>query len=247
MIEAREREAKAVALRRSGASYRDISAAIGYASPASAHRAVMRALDRLGVDDATALRQLEGEHLLDLRRKLLTVVNRHRPLLYRGRPVRDGNGNPLEDDSVRVNAVTALVRVEERLARLYGLDLTEPAEVHVHAEVEVAGDDRLAQMRNELAERLASLGHLPHPRPDPQPGIAGPPGAAVGGDGFPLATLTPQAPPVPAVAVSIDVDSREVPDPEPDARQAPQAGSRWAARLPLRVRPSTNRYPDDPF
>jgi hypothetical protein len=112
-IVAREREQRALALRREGLTMAGIAAALGM-SRAGAHRAVVRALDatkREIAEEADALRALQLERIEAGIRALW-------PAYVRG----------------ELGAVDRMVRLLDRQARLCGLDLRPPD----HPRTEVA-------------------------------------------------------------------------------------------------------------
>lgn len=62
-LTAAERTVFALELRYAGGSYREIARLIGYQGPGAAHKAVMRALDKLQREPAEAVRQIAVERL----------------------------------------------------------------------------------------------------------------------------------------------------------------------------------------
>lgn len=103
MIRAREREKKALELRKAGATYAQIAEKLGYSDPKSAWHAVMRALDRLPREDAEKVRRLELSRLDTIALRLWRKI------------VEEGD----------IQAVNAYLRVMERRARYLGLDAPE--------------------------------------------------------------------------------------------------------------------------
>ena len=76
-VNARQREAAALELRRLGASYRKIAADLGYRSVASAYDAVARAFARLlPVEDVEAARQVELDRLDLATHRIMSKVSR---------------------------------------------------------------------------------------------------------------------------------------------------------------------------
>ncbi|HYE70370.1 MAG TPA: hypothetical protein VD932_02480 [Aquabacterium sp.] len=72
-IEAKEKQFKALELRRGGADYRQIANALGYAHPSGAHKAVMSAMHEVIREPAEEVRKIELDRLDKL---LLSVWNR---------------------------------------------------------------------------------------------------------------------------------------------------------------------------
>ncbi len=101
-VRARERELRALELRKAGATYRRIGEHLGITEQ-GAHKAVMRALNKLIADVSESADQLRELEVQRLDAMLLGLWDQAR----------------LGD----VKAVTASLRVMERRARMLGLDL----------------------------------------------------------------------------------------------------------------------------
>lgn len=125
----RERDARALELAKTGASMAAVAAALGYANASGAWKAVQRGLAAIPKQAADELRQMQQERLGDLYRHTLQVLANHHPVLYKGKPVVGADGRELEDDSVRLEAIKTLLRVDESFRRLNGLDLPRKVEV----------------------------------------------------------------------------------------------------------------------
>lgn len=117
----REKEASALAMIRDGAQLAAIAAALGYANESGAWKAVQRALSRIGKPEADELRAIEQERLGALYRHTLNILDRQHPVLYKGAPVLV-DGEPLDDDMVKLRAIEVLIRADESYRRLLGLD-----------------------------------------------------------------------------------------------------------------------------
>lgn len=131
MSAAKERSAKALAMRLAGQPYEVIARECGYASRASAWKAVQRALvDEHGDVDAnrSALR-LEMVGQLDLlwRRAMKRVM---------------------QDGSDAMRAVDSAARVLDRKARLLGLDAPTKVELTTELDEEI---DRLVEQMSQLS------------------------------------------------------------------------------------------------
>ncbi len=121
-LEVRDRESLALRLRREGHDYGDIARQVGWSSESTAREAVQRCLRRRIEPDVEVLRNIEDEKLVQLERECWAVI-RDRHLLYQwGRPVRNEHGEQMLDPEPKLKAVSALVRIQERRARLFGLD-----------------------------------------------------------------------------------------------------------------------------
>ena len=94
-----EREAEVVNLRRQGLTWDMISERVGYASPSAAHFAYQRAARRIVQDGIEDIRKVEAERLDIAQAAIWGLVL---------------NGD--------IPAVSALIRIQERRAKLLGLD-----------------------------------------------------------------------------------------------------------------------------
>jgi hypothetical protein len=145
---ARFREARSLELRLAGASFRQIGLALG-CSEQRAHQIVSRALDRLIREPAEQVRQLELARLDQLWIEAWKVLRRSHPLVSNGKTVRHpDSGLPLEDDGPVLAAIGTLLRIQERRARLLGLDAPTQRTVTVLSEDAV--DQEIARLEEEL-------------------------------------------------------------------------------------------------
>lgn len=106
-ITAREREAQAIGLRLSGATYQQIADVIGYRGPSSAFNAVIRGLDRM----------LPVQEADDLRRIMAAQIDKLTFGIW-----KQATGGHL-------GALDRVVRLMERKARLLGLDAPVRADI----------------------------------------------------------------------------------------------------------------------
>jgi len=103
-LKARERWLAALELRKKGLTFEAIAEETGYGSPASAYKAVMKALKETFREPAQELRDLEAARLDGMQEKL------------------SGNVGPGKDG---VAVVDRVLRIMERRAKLLGLDETK--------------------------------------------------------------------------------------------------------------------------
>jgi hypothetical protein len=157
-----ERDAQAAALRSRGMSYRQVAAEMGYRSVRSAQEAVQRALSSIVEESAQDLRAMELGRLDDLYEAAMDVLGRdHVVVSNSGKIVydtieyaRDGTGNimidddgrpvaekvaKLLDDAPKLAAIKTLLQIQERRAKLLGLDSPVKAEVGGKLTYEVVG------------------------------------------------------------------------------------------------------------
>ena len=120
-----QKEAQVVKLRTQGKTWDEIAALVGYSYGASAQQAYVRANNRILVDDIKELRQI-GQDRLD------TALQAIWPDVLAG----------------DIPAVNTLIRLEERRAKLYGLDIP----TKIQAEVVTYDPD---DIRTRLAQLIA--------------------------------------------------------------------------------------------
>jgi hypothetical protein len=126
--ETAERDAEAARLRSRGWSYQQIADELGYAHHSNARKAVKRALEAIVAEPAEDLRQIELGRLDAMWQIALAVLERYHVTVSNGRLITIG-GKPLEDDGPVLAALDRLLKIQERRARLLGLDA--PARTHV--------------------------------------------------------------------------------------------------------------------
>jgi hypothetical protein len=133
-----EREQEVVKLRRGGLTWDMIADRTGYASASAAHAAYQRAARRIVQEDIEAIRRVEAERL-DMAQMAIWGS------------VLSGN----------IPAVTALIRIQERRAKLLGLD--QP--IRQQIEVTNYDGDTIDREVARLAELLNSS--TPYPLEPP--------------------------------------------------------------------------------
>lgn len=143
-----DREGRAVELRRNGATYPQIAERLGI-SVGAAHGAVKRALDRHVAEAAPDVRKLELDRLDHLHVQALLVLQREHVVVSGGKPVLDVNGRPMRDDGPTLAAIRTILIIQERRARLLGLDA--PTKVDVKVLTIDQMDDRIAELEAQLA------------------------------------------------------------------------------------------------
>jgi AraC-like DNA-binding protein len=140
--ETAERQAEALRLRSRGLSYQKIAEELGYNDASAASKAIKTALDATIREPAEDVRALELGRLDDLYAKVSDILDREHYAVSNGRvvrrgiaqldeagqPVLDEKGEPrlrwvdLLDDGPAMAAADRLLRIQERRARLLGLD-----------------------------------------------------------------------------------------------------------------------------
>ncbi|HYS41928.1 MAG TPA: hypothetical protein VEO01_40440 [Pseudonocardiaceae bacterium] len=158
-----ERDAEAARLRARGQSYRAIAAELGYVDHAGARKAVQRALVAIVAEPAEEVRALQLEQLDRLALAALGVLERNHVTVSHGRIIRDDNEQPILDDGPVLTAIDRLLKIQERRAKLLGLDAPARHEVVT-----------LDALDDEIERLTAELGRT---APSETPAVAGPAGA----------------------------------------------------------------------
>ena len=117
----RERRNKALRLRADGMTYDEIAQKLEYKSAANAGQDVQRALVASTREASAEVRQIELARLDILWTKAMQILCRRHVTVSQGRVVvRDGK--EIIDDMPALAAIDRLVKIQERRAKLLGLD-----------------------------------------------------------------------------------------------------------------------------
>ncbi|MET9701693.1 hypothetical protein [Streptomyces griseus] len=116
-----ERDAQAAELRSKGWTYRRIAAELGWKQGADAYNAVQRVLKETVREAGDEVRALELERLDRLEAAANEVLEREHVTVSNGRVIVL-NETPLPDDGPVLAAIDRLLKIQERRARLLGLD-----------------------------------------------------------------------------------------------------------------------------
>lgn len=133
-IDTAERDAEAARLRTRSWTYQQIAAELGM-SQSAAHAAVKRVLQETVQEPAEDLRKLELDRLDDMAQVVTKVLEKHHITVSNGKVVYLGD-KPLEDNAPILAAVDRLLKIQERRAKLLGLDIPVKQEVNVGGGVE---------------------------------------------------------------------------------------------------------------
>jgi hypothetical protein len=147
-IKAVELDFQAYDLRQQGLTFRQIGQQMG-TTPQRAHQRVTRALARRLQEPPDAHRHLELERLDHMWQEALAVLRRPHVFAQNGKIVYDKEGEPLSDDAPVLNAIDRLLRIQERRARLLGLDAPTTSKLTVISEDAV--DAEIRRLTDELA------------------------------------------------------------------------------------------------
>jgi DNA-binding CsgD family transcriptional regulator len=148
-----DREVRALELRRSGATYDQIADRLNI-SEAGARKIVKRVLERHTQEAAGDVRKLEADRLDMLQVTALNVLRRQHYVVSGGKVVYNTPGEgqasvPLVDDGPTLAAIRTLVTIQERRAKLLGLDA--PTKVNVRVQTIDELDAEIAELEAELA------------------------------------------------------------------------------------------------
>jgi len=136
-IETAERDAEAARLRARGLSYRAIAARMGV-DVSTAHAAVQRALKATVEEPAADVRVLELERLDRMYETVMGVLERKHVTVSNGKVVTLDD-EPIEDDGPVLAAVDRLLRIQERRAKLLGLDAEKKINLSGGVQYEIVG------------------------------------------------------------------------------------------------------------
>lgn len=129
-LESAERDREACRLRSRGLTYQAISDRLGYGGEPNARRAVQACLVAIQIEGAEELRRLQLDQLDYLTVQALNVLeSAHYTTTQAGRVATDADGRPLVDHGPVLAAIDRLLRIQERRAKLMGLDAPQRTEV----------------------------------------------------------------------------------------------------------------------
>ncbi len=124
MMIAAKRAKEAFELHLAGWGWDEIAAKQGYANRSCAWLAADRWMRRLVQVPAEKVRKIEVERTRLLIRKVMEVLEKHHPVLYKGKIVTDPKTKQrLENSAPVFGAIERLISIMERRAKLLGLDM----------------------------------------------------------------------------------------------------------------------------
>lgn len=152
-----ERDAEACRLRARRMTYQQIADALGYGDKGTAYRAVQRGLAAIVQEPAAELLRLELEQLDYMAQQVIKVLERRHVSVSHGQIVYHG-GKPVRDDGPVLAAVDRLLKIQERRAKLLGLDAPKRLEVVTIDWLDEQIRTLTAELERQLAAELGS-GH----------------------------------------------------------------------------------------
>jgi hypothetical protein len=133
-----DRDAAAFKLRARFRTYEDIARELGFYDGSHARRAIKRHSESIIKPAVEEYRREMDSQLDEMQQAAIEVLERRHYTISNGAPVYlgdpndpDAKGDPLEDDGPVLAAIATILRVQERRAKLWGLD----APTKVQAEV----------------------------------------------------------------------------------------------------------------
>lgn len=150
-----QRDSDAARYRAEGWNYNRIALELGYADPSGAYRAVQRALKNCVRDANETAIHLELNALDEMAREVWAVLQRNHVVVSQGRVV-ELDGVPIPDDAPVLAATDRLLKIQERRARLLGLDMPTLSKVEVITESTV--DKAIADLEAQINERSQASG-----------------------------------------------------------------------------------------
>jgi len=148
--DAQRRDAQAMRLRAKGATYEEISIALGYHDRSHVRSAIKRHLATIIPPAAEELRQTMDDQLDELYRKAVAVLESehftvsHGQIIYHPDDDEFGNSGrkPLIDDAPVLSAIDRVLKIQARRAALWGLDAPSQQRIQVqNVRVTVDGAD----------------------------------------------------------------------------------------------------------
>lgn len=166
-----ERRTKAITMRLAGSSYQQIADELGYTTRGAACQDISRALEAQVAEQHTAVevhRETELQRLdilwadawAVLKREHITVS--HGKIVYDERTLDKGELKPLLDDGPVLQAITTLLKIQERRAKYLGLDAPTKVEAitidAIDAEIRKLAAELEADPVGEAADAAGAAG-----------------------------------------------------------------------------------------
>lgn len=128
-IESVQRDAEAARLRGRGWSYQRISDELGYGNRSNAHRAIAKVMAGTIAEPAEEAREFQLSQLDDMTAVAFEILEANNYVVSDGRIVRDENGQAIRDPEMVLKALDRLIKIQERRAKLLGIDAPKRSEV----------------------------------------------------------------------------------------------------------------------
>lgn len=140
-IESIETDAKACRLRSKGYTYQQIADELGESGAPAVYRRVQRAISRVIQEPAEEVRTFELDRLDRMWREVEAILEAEHIVVQHGKVVYTNTGEPLPDHDSKMRAVASLLKIQERRAKLLGLDAATKTQVSGGVKYEIVGVD----------------------------------------------------------------------------------------------------------
>lgn len=131
--ESQQRRAEVMRLKRQGHSFEAIGERLGITKQ-RAHQIYKAALDEIPAQEVHEYRAEQAERLDEMLRRAYEVLERKHITVSNGKVIYLDDA-PMEDDGPTLMAIKTVLAIEERRARLFGLDA--PVKQQIGGEVQV--------------------------------------------------------------------------------------------------------------
>ncbi|MET9012322.1 hypothetical protein ABZX74_15590 [Streptomyces olivaceoviridis] len=122
-------------------TYQEIADRFGYYDRAQAWRGIQAAKQDVALPAVTKLRQTEAEQLDALYLMALEIIERNHVVVSHGRIVYGDDGQPLQDDGPRLQAIQTALRIRDQYQNLHGLKQPAKVEHSGGVKFEIVGVD----------------------------------------------------------------------------------------------------------
>lgn len=129
---------RVVELKMEGKTFQEIADELGV-SIGTVHADFNRSIDKVVEPAVTEYRARQGAELTTMKETVLDVIRRRHVAISDGRIVHDAAGDPIADDGPLLAAVDRLVKIQDREAKLYGLDARPEVQITGTLAYEVLG------------------------------------------------------------------------------------------------------------
>lgn len=127
-----QRRKQAIDMRMAGASFQQIADTLGYTTRGAACQDISRALEQSVAEQTRSVESYREEELQRLDALLAeawAVLKRQHVTVSHGRLIRDESDEPILDDGPTLSAIDRILKIQERRAKLLGLDAPQRHEV----------------------------------------------------------------------------------------------------------------------
>jgi hypothetical protein len=124
-----------------GTTYQQIADRFGYYDRSQAWRGIQSAKRDVALPAVTKLRQTESEQLDALYVMAMEIIERNHVVVSHGRIVYGDDGQPLQDDGPRLQAIQTALRIRDQYQNLHGLKQPAKVEHSGGVKFEIVGVD----------------------------------------------------------------------------------------------------------